>query len=74
MKMMSNFANMAKHFSLGSGRVLFAQKTGSVYKIKIFEMASDNRNVNFTIVRWASFVRALMRYRMLFMRSIPTRS
>ena len=40
---MSNFASMTKHFSLGSGRVLFAQKNGSIYKIKIFEMGSDNR-------------------------------
>ena len=48
-----------KHFSLGSGRVLFVQKKGAVYKIKIYEMGSDNRYVDFTIVRWASFVRAI---------------
>ena len=56
---MSNFTNMSKHFNLGSGRVLFAQKKGAVYKIKIYEMGSDNRNADFTIVRWASFVRAI---------------
>ena len=56
---MSNFANMSKHINLGSGRVLFAQNKGAVYKIKIYEMESDNRYVNFTIVQWASFVRAI---------------
>ena len=56
---LSNFASMTKHFNLGSGRVLFAQKKGSVYKIKIFEMGSDNQYVDFSIVRWASFVRAI---------------
>ena len=56
---MSNFASMKMHFNLGSGRVLFAHKKGSVYLIKIFEMGSDNRYVNFSIVRWASFVRAI---------------
>ena len=55
----SNFARMRKHFNQGSGRVLFAQKKGSVYKIKIFGMGSDNRYVDFSIVRWASFVRAI---------------
>ena len=57
--MMSNFASMTKHISLGSGLVLFAQKKGSVYKIKIFEIGSDNQYVDFSIVRWASFVRAI---------------
>ena len=71
---MSNFAGMTKHFNLGSGRVLFAQKKGSIYKIKIFELGSDNRYVDFSIMRWASFVRASTRYRMLFMISIRTRS
>ena len=56
---MSNFASMTKHFNLGSRRVLFAQKKGSIYKIKIFEMVSDDRYVDFSIVRWASFVRAI---------------
>ena len=56
---MYNFASMKKHFNLGSGRVLFAQKKGSIYKIKIFEMGSDNRYVVFSIVRWASFMRAI---------------
>ena len=56
---MSNFANMSKHFNLGAGRVLFAQKKGSVYQIKIYEMESDNRYVAFSIVRWASFVRVI---------------
>ena len=56
---MSNFANMSKHFNLGAGRVLFAQKKGSVYQIKIYEMGSDNRYANFSIVRWALFVRAI---------------
>ena len=56
---MSNFTNMRKHFNLGAGRVLFAQKKGSVYQIKIYEMGSDNRYVYFSIVRWASFVRAI---------------
>ena len=56
---MSNFTDMSKHFNLGSGRVLFAQKKGAVYKIKIYEMRSDNRYVDFTIARWASFVRAI---------------
>ena len=56
---MSNFASMTKHFNLGSGRVLFAQKKGSIYKIKIFEKGSDNRYVDFSIVRWASFDRAI---------------
>ena len=55
---MSNFASMRKHFNLGSGCV-FAQKKGSVYKIKIYEMGSDNRYVDCSIVRWASFVRAI---------------
>ena len=56
---MSNFTDMSKHFNLGSGCVLFVQKKGAVYKIKIYEMGSDNRYVDFTIVRWASFVRAI---------------
>ena len=56
---MFNFANMSKHFNLGAGRVLFAQKKGSVYQIKIYEMGSDNRNADFSIVGWASFVRAI---------------
>ena len=56
---MSNFASMRKHFNLGAGRVLFAQKKGSVYQVKIYEMGSDNRYVDFSIVRWASFVRAI---------------
>ena len=56
---MSNFANMRKHFNLGAGRVLFALKKGSVYKINIYEMGSDNRYVDFSILRWASFVRAI---------------
>ena len=51
--MMSNFASMTKYFSLGSSRVLFAQKKGSVYKLNIFEIGSNNRYVNFSIVRWA---------------------
>ena len=50
---------MTKHFNLGSERVFFAQKKDSFYKIKIFGMGSDNRYVDFTIVRWASFVRAI---------------
>ena len=56
---MSNFANMSEHFNLRAGRVLFAQNKGSVYQIKIYEMGSDNRYVDFSIVRWASFVRAI---------------
>ena len=48
---MSNFASTTKHFNLGSGRVLFAQKKGSIYKIKIFEMGSDNWYVDFSLVR-----------------------
>ena len=56
---MSNFASMTKHFNLRSGRVLFAQKKVFIYKIKIFEMGSDNRYADFSIVRWASFVRAI---------------
>ena len=56
---MSNFASMTKHFNLGSGRVLFAQKKGPVYKLKMLEMGSDNRYVDFSIVRWASLVRAI---------------
>ena len=56
---MSNFANMSKHFNLGSGRVLFTQKKGAVYNIKIYELGSENRYVDFTIERWASFVRAI---------------
>ena len=56
---MSNFASMRKRFNLGSGRVLFAHNKDSVYKIKIYEMGSDNRYVDFSIVRWASFVRAI---------------
>ena len=57
--MMSNFASMTKQFNLGSGRVLFAQKKGSIYKIMIYEIGSDNRYADFSIVRWASFVRAI---------------
>ena len=56
---MSNFASMRKHFKLGVGRVLFAQKKDSVYQIKIYEMGSDNRYVDFSIVRCASFVCAI---------------
>ena len=56
---MSNFANMRKHFNLGSGRVLLAHKQGSVYQIKIYEMRSDNRYVEFSVAKWASFVRAI---------------
>ena len=47
---MSHFAGMTKHFKLGSGHVLFAQKEGSVCKLMIFEMGSDNRYVGFSIV------------------------
>ena len=39
--------------------MLFAHKKGSVYKIKIYEMESENRYVDFSIVRWASFVCAI---------------
>ena len=39
--------------------MLFAHKKGSVYKIKIYEMGLDNRYVDFSIVRWASFFRAI---------------
>ena len=56
---MSHFAGMTKHFNLGSGRVLFAEKKGSVYTLKIFEMGSDNRYVDFSIVSGTSFVRAI---------------
>ena len=56
---MSNFASMRKHFNLVAGRVLLAQKKGSVYQIKIYEMGSDNRYVDFSIVRWDSFIRAI---------------
>ena len=56
---MSNFASIRKHFNLGSGRVLFAQMKGSVYQFNIYEMASHNRYVDFSIARWASFVRAI---------------
>ena len=56
---MSNFARKWKHFNLGSGRVLFSHNKGSVYKIKIYEMESDNRYVDFSIARWASFVCAI---------------
>ena len=56
---MSNFTDMSKHFNLGSGRVLFAQKKGAVNKIKIYEIGSNNLYVDFTIARWASFVRAI---------------
>ena len=70
---MSNFASMRKHFNLGSGRVSFAHKKGSVYQIKVYEMGSDNRYVDFSIVRWASSVRAIDEAQ-LFTRSIPTRS
>ena len=59
LKTMSNFTIISKHFNLGSGRVLFAQKKGAFYKIKIYDMGSDNRYVDFTIVKWASFVRAI---------------
>ena len=38
---------------------MFAEKKVSVYKNKIFEMGSDIRYVDFSIVRWASFVRAV---------------
>ena len=38
---------------------MFAHGKCSVYKIKIYEMGSDNRYVNFSIVRLASFVRAI---------------
>ena len=72
---MSNFANMSKHFNLGAGRVLFAHKKGTVYKIMIYEMGSDNRYVDFSIARWASHSSVLStRHRTLFTRSIPTRS
>ena len=37
---------------------MFAHKKGSVYTIKIYELGSDNRYVDFSIVRWASFVSA----------------
>ena len=57
--MMSKFASMTKHFNLGSGRVLFAQKKGSVYNLKIFEMKSNNQYVYFSILTWASIVRAI---------------
>ena len=56
---MSNFTSMTKHFNLGSGRVLFAQKIGSIYKIKVFELGSNNRYADFSVVRWSSFVRAI---------------
>ena len=56
---MSNLANMWKHFNPESGRVLFVHKKGSIFKIKIYEIGSNNRYVDFSIVRWASFVRAI---------------
>ena len=57
--MMSNFASMTQNFNLGSSRVLFTQKKGSVCKLKIFGMGSDNRYVDVLIVRWALFVRPI---------------
>ena len=39
--------------------MLFAHKKVSVYEIKIYETGSDNRYVEFSIVRWASFVRPI---------------
>ena len=56
---MSNFTSMREHFNLGSGRVLFAHKKASVYHIKLYEMGLDNRYVDFLVVRWASFIRAI---------------
>ena len=56
---MFNFVNMWNHFNLGSGRVSFAHKKDSVYKIEIYEIGSDNGYGDFSIVRWASFVRAI---------------
>ena len=43
---MSTFAGMTKHFNLGSGRVLLAQKKGSVYKTQ------DLRNWIGQSIRW----------------------
>ena len=59
LKMMFNFTSLTKHFILGPSRVLFAQNKDSVYKSKNFEIGSDNRYVDFSIVRWASFVQAI---------------
>ena len=71
---MFTFAYMSKHFNLGAGRVLFAQKKGSLYQIKIYEMGLNNRYVDFSIARWAPFAVLSTRHRTLFTRSISTRS
>ena len=54
--------------------MFFAHMKGSVYKIKIYEMGSDNGYVDLSIMRWASFVSAIDEAQTLFTRSIPTRS
>ena len=56
---MSNVVSMRKHFNLGAESVLCAQKKGSVSQTKIYEMGLDNWYVDFSIVRWASFFRAI---------------
>ena len=54
---MSNFASMRNHFNLGWSRACVVRAEERFRQI--YEMGSDNRYVNFSIVRWASFVRAI---------------
>ena len=43
-------------FQPSSRAFVVRAKKASVYEIKVYEMGSDNRYMDFSIVRWASFI------------------
>ena len=54
------YTNMTREYSLGTGRSLVVKNEGNVYSIfMIFEMGSDNWSLEFHLVRWSSFTRAI---------------
>ena len=56
---MEVYKNMTREYSLDGGRSLVVKTKGDVYSIMIFEMGSENRRLEFTLVRWSSFTQAI---------------
>ena len=53
------YTSMTREYSLSAGRSLVDKKMGNVYSIMIFEMGFDNRHLEFFLIRWSSFTRAI---------------
>ena len=49
---------MTREYILCAGRSLVVKRKGDVYSIMIFEMGSENRRLEFPLVRWSSVNRA----------------